>query len=195
MPSNQNPTLHAPDTNGDTPETNNTTNNENQSNEDDEYDELDQINFPITILTKENRASMYESDKHAATNNNNPRNTVDENAILRCFGLSVMAHVQCEPVSRFEPMEDVDEVCVKQSGEDCFDGAVSMSRAKLNGDDESRPNETAEDGVHGSMSASQLEIDGESTKMNATQADATSPMEKKTWTPALVPLPPWALHL
>eukprot|EP00804_Cyclotella_cryptica_P004203 CCRYP_014581-RA/>CCRYP_014581-RA protein AED:0.20 eAED:0.20 QI:0/-1/0/1/-1/1/1/0/195 len=195
MPSNQNPTLHTTNRNGVTPEANSTTNNENQSSEDDEYDELDEINFPITILTKENRSSMYEADKHAPKNKNNPPNIVDENAILRCFRLSVMAHVQCEPVSRFEPIGDVDEVYMKQDGEDCFDRAVSMSGEKMNGNDESQRDEAADDGVLGPMSASQLEIDGESTKMNVTQADATSPNEKTTWTPALVPLPPWALHL
>ena len=144
----------------------NLSDNEDQSSHD-EYDELDQIDFPITLITKENAATDNEADKQGQTIETKWK-VVDENAILRCFDFSLVAHLQHRPVSRFEPISESGRTSLGQEGEACVHDAVPVSESKCNVDGESQP--------------------------IVPEPDDASFEEKHTWTPAAVPLPPWALH-
>lgn len=80
--------------------TNVTTIHKHKTSNDDNNDNLDQINFTITIITKEDISSKHQADTQEHTKQNK-QNVSNENSILHCFNLSVVAHVQCEPVLRF----------------------------------------------------------------------------------------------
>lgn len=166
-----------------------------------EYDELNQIHFPITIVTKENASPHHEANQQQPTSDNK-WNVVDENAILRCFHLSVAAHLQCESVSRFEPISGADEACIgramprsesksfEQKGDDCDNGAVPRSKSKIEVDCESPRKQVGEDCVNGSN----LDMDRENKLMITESDDASTKEKNNTWTPAAVQLPPWALR-
>ena len=69
---------------------------ENESNN--VEDGSDEVFFPVTIVSK----SIIKSDVNAT--NNQQEDFKDENAVTRCFDLSVEAHMRGSSVPRYEPL-------------------------------------------------------------------------------------------
>ena len=84
-------------------------------NNDDNDDDLVQIQFPITIVTKDNSSSKHQANPQERTKQNE-WNVVDENVILQFFNLSMVADVQGGLVLRFEPLSFNDEACMLLEG-------------------------------------------------------------------------------
>lgn len=70
----------------------------------DDGQELDDVFFPVTVVTK--------TIRHDGVNNSKQKGEfADEDAIMRCFNLSVDAHVQRISVSQYEPVRSGSSGC------------------------------------------------------------------------------------
>lgn len=69
--------------------------NENENGADEP--ELDDVFFPVTVVTK----TIVQND---AEDKQRQEEFIDEDAIVRCFDMSVNAHVQKTQVHRYGPL-------------------------------------------------------------------------------------------
>jgi hypothetical protein len=138
-------------------------NTPNENNESSDDDDLYQVNFPFANVDEQLREDADET-KHPPGSR-----FVDENAILRCFDLSVSAHMQNTPVPRFEVTTSSGEDQANAQESKIGEGAAACGKAN-NESNENKPIEVA-------------------------KSDPSTSQEQKMWTPAPVPLPPWVNHL
>jgi hypothetical protein len=73
---------------------------ESNTNKEEEGDEMDDVFFPVTIVSKTIQKNGAEAEN---TREPSQCNVLDEMAIVRCFDLSVLAHLLHKPVPAFKP--------------------------------------------------------------------------------------------
>mmetsp|Transcript_8609 Transcript_8609/g.18387 ORF Transcript_8609/g.18387 Transcript_8609/m.18387 type:complete len:188 (-) Transcript_8609:85-648(-) len=159
------------------------------------YDDLHDVAFPIVDPKYDENSEDQTPPNEFHVPNTETSTMVDENAVLRCFDLSINAHIRgVGDVPEFQPLS-AEELMQSQSSKDDDDFDVSKDS------DFTKENHTiknCEEEKHNNQDAGKNAVQesekGTANKEHSFEEKAGEGVqEPREWSPGSLPLPPWAL--